>query len=202
MTTNKNIYKFDKSLTEGVIKYRKGQFVLFCDIESQEQRCHCPCTGRIGNIDISQRPCLLSKSIDNKRKTPYTVEAISLNKITDKNKSWIGINQTASNRYIEYFLKQNVLKEMIDCKGKEILREQVLGDSKLDFLVDNTYLEIKTPMHYLDLEIPDYIKLVKHSDFSSTDRMMKHVKQLQKSLKNHQRAILLTVFTYDAPFLN
>ena len=52
--------------------------------------CHGPTTGRIGNIDISGIPCLLSKSDNPKRKTPYTVEAVSLDLPESKEKSWIG----------------------------------------------------------------------------------------------------------------
>ncbi|WP_424725817.1 hypothetical protein [Methanobacterium sp.] len=47
----------------------------------------------MGNIDLSGIPCLLSKSNDPKRKTPYTVEAVSLDLPESKEKSWIGINQ-------------------------------------------------------------------------------------------------------------
>jgi len=35
--------------------------------------------------------------------------------------------------------------------------------------------------------------------FSSTDRLVKHITELGKSLQSHQRAILLTCFIYDNP---
>lgn len=35
--------------------------------------------------------------------------------------------------------------------------------------------------------------------FSSTDRFVKHITELGKSLQSHQRAILLTCFIYDNP---
>ena len=57
-----SFYKFDEELTEGIIKGRKGQFVIFANIKDKEYRCHCPTTGGIGGIILKNIPCLLSKS--------------------------------------------------------------------------------------------------------------------------------------------
>ena len=191
-------FKFEKSLIEGIIKNRKGQFIIEVFINDELTSCHCPTTGRIGNIDLSGRPCLLSFSNDVKRKTPYTVEAISLNKSSDENKEWIGINQNAVNRYVEHFLNSGGFKDMVGVNNI-VLREQVLGISKLDFLVGNTYLEVKTPLQSLQIEIPGYVKTKKVTPFNSTDRFVKHITELGNSLQSHQRAILLTCFIYDNP---
>jgi sugar fermentation stimulation protein A len=193
-----DMFKFEKQLIEGKIKNRKGQFIIEVNVKDELVSCHCPTTGRIGNIDLSERPCLLSYSNDKKRKTPYTVEAVSLNRTDDVNKQWIGINQNAVNRYVEHFLVSGGFKDMVGLKNV-VLREQVLGISKLDFLVGNTYLEVKTPLQSLQIDIPDYIKKKKITPFNSTDRFVKHVSELGKSLQSHQRAILLTCFIYDNP---
>ncbi|MFL0195855.1 DNA/RNA nuclease SfsA [Clostridium sp. WILCCON 0269] len=191
-------FKFNEFLPEGVIIKRKGQFIMICEINGEINNCHCPTTGRIGNLDVSGLPCLLSKSSDFKRKTPYTVEAVSLNRPEDSNKSWIGINQNAANRYVEHYLVNGGFKDMVGSEN-EVFREQFLGVSKLDFLVGNTYLEVKTPLQHLQVEYPDYIKTKKVTPFSSTDRFVKHITELGKSLQSHQRAILLTCFIYDNP---
>ena len=191
-------FKFNEPLVEGVIVKRKGQFIIICEINGEITNCHCPTTGRIGNLDVSGLPCLLSKSNDLKRKTPYTVEAVSLNRLEDCNKSWIGINQNAANRYVEHYLLNGGFIEMVGTEN-EVLREQVLGISKLDFLVGNTYLEVKTPPQHLQVEYPNYIKTKKVTPFSSTDRFVKHITELGKSLQSHQRAILLTCFIYNNP---
>ena len=68
---------------------------MLIDVAGETVSCHCPTTGRIGKIDLSGRPCLLSESTNPERKTPYTVEAISLNRPEDAGKKWIGINQNA-----------------------------------------------------------------------------------------------------------
>lgn len=195
---NKHDFKFEEPLIEGTIVKRKSRFTMICEINGEIYTCHCPTTGRIGNIDVSSRPCLLSKSTDIKRKTPYTVEAISLNLQEESNKSWIGINQNAVNRYVEHYLVNGGFKNMIDTEHK-VLREQSLGISKLDFRVGNTYIEVKTPLQNLQIDYPDYIKIKKTTPFSSTDRFVKHITELGNSLKNNERAILLNCFIYDNP---
>ncbi|EGT3616365.1 DNA/RNA nuclease SfsA [Clostridium perfringens] len=195
---NKHDFKFEEPLIEGTIVKRKSQFTMICEINGEIYTCHCPTTGRIGNIDVSYRPCLLSKSTDSKRKTPYTVEAISLNLQEESNKSWIGINQNAVNRYVEHYLVNGGFKNMIG-KEDKILREQSIGISKLDFRVGNTYIEVKMPLQNLQIDYPDYIKIKKTTPFSSTDRFVKHITELGNSLNNNERAILLNCFIYDNP---
>ena len=141
---------------------------------------------------------LLSVSTNQNRKTPYTVEAISLNLPEDTDKSWIGINQNAANRYVEHYLVNGGYTDMVGT-GNEVHREQFLGNSKLDFLVGNTYLEVKTPLQQLQMTIPDYVKTKKNTPFSSTDRFQRHITELADSLETHQRAILLCCFIYDNP---
>lgn len=192
-------FLFESPLVEGVVEKRKSQFTMLVSIDGQSGvSCHCPTTGRVGNLDLTGRPCLLSKSSDPKRKTPYTVEAISLNRPEDTEKSWIGINQNAANRYVEHYLSNGGFVDMVGT-GNDVQREKFLGGSKLDFLVGNTYLEVKTPLQHLQMEIPEWVKTKKVTPFSSTGRMQRHVEELAKSLQEHERAILLTCFIYDNP---
>ena len=195
---NDTVLKYEEPLIEGIIERRKSQFTMDVIINNEVVRCHCPTTGRIGNIELSGIPCLLSKSCDPKRKTPYTVEAVSLDLPKSKNKSWIGINQNAANRYVENALIEDLLPELVK-NYNSVLREQVLGVSKLDFLVGNTYIEVKTPLQSIQLPFPEHIKTKKMGKFSSTERFIKHINELAGSLSNNQRAILLVCFIYDNP---
>lgn len=190
-------YKFKKPLVEGVIVERQHSFIMMVEYQGEIVRCHCPCMSRIGHINIEGRPCLLLESDNPNRKTRFTVEAISLNKPEDKRKKWIGINQTDSNRYVEHYLKENAFKEMIDSEGLEVLREQCIGNSRLDFKVGDTYIENKTILR-LDMPIPDYIETKKKpTKIKVSDHFYKHVNELKESLKDHERAILLGTFLYD-----
>lgn len=190
-------YKFKKKLVEGVIKSRPNRFVMIVDLDSSLIKCHCPSTGRIGNILFSDVPCLLSKTEDNTRKTGYTVEAISLDPANKKEKMWIGINQVKANVYIEFFLKNNLLPKMV--KVKNIKKEIKLRNSRIDFLVDNTYIEVKMPL--IQLPSKKNMKKVMHGPFTSFDRLIKQFKVLSENLPKNSRAILLMCYMYDAkPF--
>lgn len=188
---------FPEPLTEGTIVKRTSIYTMDVSVNGETVQCHCPTTGRIGNIDLSGRPCLLSPSDNPKRKTGYTVEAISLGRPDDSGKRWIGINQNAANRYVEHYLRNGGFPDMVE--GTEVRREVFLGESKLDFLVGDCYLEVKTPLQHLQVDIPDYVKTKKVTPFSSTDRMTRHMKELASSLESHQRAVMLIVFLYDNP---
>lgn len=100
-------FVFSSPLIEAIIIRRKTQFTMLIDVDGDEYICHCPTTSRIGNLNLTGRPCLLSRSTAPNRRTPYTVEAISLNRPGDSEKSWIGINQNAANRYVEHYLVNN-----------------------------------------------------------------------------------------------
>ena len=188
---------FPEPLTEGVIVRRNSRFTMTVDVAGEELVCHCPTTGRIGNIVLDGRPCLLSHSHDPRRKTPYTVEAVSLARPEDSPKDWIGINQNAANRYVEHFLADGSLDDVTG--GGSVRREVFLGDSKLDFLVGDTYVEVKTQLQHLQVEIPGYVGTRKVTPFSATDRFVRHITTLADSLAEHERAVLLNCFIYDNP---
>nr|WP_295001868.1 DNA/RNA nuclease SfsA [uncultured Methanobrevibacter sp.] len=191
-------YEFDVPLIEGKVLKRNSQFTLDVEINGNVEKVHCPTTGRIGDIDLKNIAGLLSTSDNPKRKTKYTLEAISVSNPDRKNKKWVGINQIASNKYIEFFLKKHLMDNMLP-EYDEIRREVRLGKSKLDFLAGDTYLEVKTPLQTLQIEYDTNIKTKKVTSFSSTDRFIKHINELADSLESNEKAILLNTFQYDNP---
>lgn len=191
-------YEFDVPLIEGKVLKRNSQFTLDVEINGNVEKVHCPTTGRIGDIDLKNVAGLLSISDNPKRKTKYTLEAISVSNPDRKDKKWVGINQIASNKYIEFFLKNHLMDDMLQ-EYDEIRREVRLGKSKLDFLAGDTYLEVKTPLQTLQIEYDTDIKTKKVTSFSSTDRFIKHINELADSLESNEKAILLNTFQYDNP---
>ena len=192
------IYKFEEKLIEGIIKSRPNRFIMLVDISNSIFKCHCPSTGRIGNIDFKNIPCLVSKANNMDRSTSYTVEAISLDPLEKRHKKWIGINQNKVNAYIEFFIKNNYLSGIAK-NGNKVKRERKLGSSRIDFKVEDTFIEVKMPLIHLpyDKSIPE----TRHSKFNSFDRMIKHFTDLSYSITKDSRAILLLCYMYDAkPF--
>lgn len=189
-------YTFDKELCETRIVKRNSQFTMNIELDGEVVKAHCPATTRIGDVDLAGVACLVSKSDDSKRKLKYTVEAVSFDNPETKDKNWIGINLILSNRIVEFLLNTHQIDEMVS-EYDDVKREVFLGNSKLDFLVGNTYLEVKTPLTTINVKYGDKIKTKKVTPFSSTDRMVRHVGELADSLKDHERAILLTVQQYE-----
>lgn len=190
---------FGEPLVEGVVVARPNRFIMDVDFGGTVERCHCPVVSRIGDINTVGRPCLVSDSHNPKRKLRRTVEALSLDQPQEPDKRWIGINQNASNRYVEHFLRAGDLEQLAGHRGAtEVRREVALGASRLDFLVDNSlYLEVKTPMVQLQTAIPPYVPRLPEVPFSSTERAMRHLRELAASLHDHERAAILYCLYYD-----
>lgn len=181
-------YKFNKPLIDGTIKSRPNKFIFMVDINGTVEKCHCPTTGRIGEIEFKNIPCLLSENAPG-RFTRYTVEAISSDR-----KNWIGINQNKANHYIEYFLKTRQLSKLAH---GSVQRERSLSFAKVDFLVGNTYVEVKTPL----LELPGSLAHREFSKFNSFDKMIKHFKDMSNGLRYGYRAVIILCYMYAAePF--
>jgi DNA-binding sugar fermentation-stimulating protein len=133
---------FPEPLTQAAIVRRRYRFVIDVHLGGAVVGCHCPTTGRIGTLVLDGLPCLLSASRNPARATPYTVEAVSVDPPGTRTPAWIGINQNAANRFVEQALTHQMLPAMVT--ADTLKREQVLGGSRLDFLVnDTTYIEVK-----------------------------------------------------------
>lgn len=184
MDVEKQVYAFSPELIEGIIVKRKNRFIFVVEIGDIAYECHCPVTGSIGNIIFDAIPCLLSKSQGAARKTPYTVEAISLDPPGTENKTWVGINQNLVNRYAGNAFRGGMLANVID-GGDTILREQVLGNSKLDFRIGGTYIEVKTPLSEIQLPAGPHIVKKKAADALGPNRFLRHIGELSDSLGPH-----------------
>jgi sugar fermentation stimulation protein A len=198
-------YVFDERLIEALIKSRPNRFIMNVLINGKVVKCHCPSTGRIGSIKFEDIPCLLSKSTDPNRKTPYTVEAFSLDPINKKQKDWIGINQTKANAYVEFFLKTNQLEKIVDVerigKIERLEREVKVNNSRIDFRVNGRdLLEVKIPL--MDVPCEEHPKYKpNHTKFVSFDRMIKHFKDITNSNRTG-RSIFLLCYMFNAkPFV-
>lgn len=184
-------YLFEKPLIRGTMLKRKSQFTALVDIDGEELVAHIPTTNRIGDVENKNLPCLLSYHDNPKRKLKYDIEAVLLS--DDEN--WVGINQILSNRLVEHFFIEHELDAIVS-NYDTIQREVNLGISKLDFKVGDIYLEVKTPLTTINVKYGQNIKTLPPKPFSSTDRMVKHLKELAGSLEYHEKAVFLQVFQY------
>ena len=196
--TNLRLY-FDKPLTKAVIKSRPNRFIFIVNLNDSQVEAHCPSGGTIAGIprhDFSNIKCLLSDHGERtNRRTRYTVEAISL----DDGHTYMGINQTASNHYVHQFLRNEDVQNTLDINGP-VAREKKLGNSRIDFKVDNTYIEVKTMVAEYYSKASEQLRALMKPQEPSVERMQKHIRELTHEVDAHKsKAIMLTVFQYDAP---
>lgn len=136
---------------------------------------------------------MYSTARDPKRKTGYTVEALSLSK---SGRSWIGINQNAANRYFEYFLRRGAFQRLAIGEPR---REVTLGRSRIDFAVGDAYIEVKTPL--IRLPAGPRVARTKQSRFDSFGRLIRHMGELRGAIAAGSRAKIVLCYLYDAePF--
>lgn len=207
--------KFEKPLLEGIISARPNRFIMEVNIEGKTHLAHCPVTGKIFNIDFSKSliPCLVSQHRNGKgkpkRKTDFTIEAISIDPIEEITKKYIGINQIRSNYYIEHFIRSNAFPFLN--LPKEIEREVMLGNSRFDFRLGKTLLEVKTPLTISQFKAPpaNHIlfltekNITKRKSTISNVRLIKHFSDIANYLRGPDQveSLLFMVFLYDAlPF--
>ena len=190
---------FDKPLLHATIKSRINRFIFIVDYNGLEVEAHCPSGGTIAGIPrklMTQLHCLLSDHGDNTtRRTRYTVEAISL----DNGHTYMGINQTASNHYVHQFLQDEDVQSVLNINGP-VAREKKLGNSRIDFKVDDTYIEVKTMVAEYYGKASKQLMILMKPQEPSVERMQKHIRELTREVDAHKsKAIMLTVFQYDAP---
>jgi sugar fermentation stimulation protein A len=187
------VFRFPRRLEEGKILSRPNRFIMMVRAKKMTLRCHCPTTGRLGDLKLEGLPCLYSTSGNPNRKTNYTVEAISASR---SERDWIGINQTAVNRYFEFFLGSGALSKLA---SGSVQREVKVGGSRIDFLVGNAYVEVKTPL--ITLPAGPRVARIQTSRFDSFDRLIRHMGELKASLAEGREAKIVLCYLYDAkPF--
>lgn len=189
---------FPEPLREAVVLERKNPFIMLVDLEGRALPCHCPTTWHIGNLEVAGRPCLLSRTEDSERKTPFTVEAVSMDRPEAPEKKWIGINLTAANRYVEYYLERGGFADMVG-RTSRIHRARLSGKANLDFMVGSTAIAVKAPLVTLGLEVPEEIRVKGKKPFPPTERFIRRITALREGPSSCKRAILITVFLYDRP---
>lgn len=82
---------------------------------------------------------------------------------------------------------------------RSLKREVKLGDSRLDFLInDKDFLEVKTPLKDIPSKgHPCYKKSA--SKLTGFERLIKHFSDISGSIKDGSKAVILMCYMFDAP---
>lgn len=198
-------FLFSAPLLEAEIINRPNRFIVVVRFpDGTEAEAHCPTTGGIGGWEIAGLQCLVSGPHAGNRRTQFGLEALEV-PLEDGTSTFVGINQSAANRYVEASLLTGQFLEAVG-PITELKRERKLGTARIDFNVDDEeFIEVKTPLQFIDLRslvAPKATGYGSSGNPTSVDRLIKHVKELTTALEAGQKAILLTCFIYDAPPFN
>ncbi len=163
--------------SDAIFIERPNRFIIHANLDGEEVICHCPNTGRMGELLFPGVKLILEKSKNPKRKTAYSVVAVYKNNLV------IPITSARAN---------SVAKEIIIPKlfnNPDIRSEVTYKKSRFDFLVDQneqkTFIEVKSCTLFEGNEaiFPD----------APTTRGVKHLNELLDSLDNGYSAMVILV---------
>lgn len=192
-------------LGEALILSRPNRYVAELRLPDGSQvRGHVPVGGRIGGLTLDGLPALISGPYVG-RATDYTVEAIGSHYSRENiNFQWIGINQTASNRYVGSLLRAGLLPDLANDKLIPSLKsEQKLGGKRIDFAAgkgdpSELWIEVKTPLIELNTELDSDLPIkTDFADGAPSARMPEQFEELAKIAKAGGRVVFLGVFGYS-----
>ena len=87
-------FEFNPPLSKARIMRPKSQFAFIVLHDGRELAFHCPTTGRIGNLDLSGRSCLVRLAMGEGRNSAGIVEAISFARSEDTPSSGLASTRT------------------------------------------------------------------------------------------------------------
>ena len=170
---------FQNPLISGILIKRYKRFLADVIINNQTTQVYVPNTGSMLNCNQNGAKIWLSKN-SNQCKLPYTWELIEVNK------ELIGINCNSTNKIVYEGIMNGTIPYL---KTNNITKEIKVGNSRIDFLLDNhnklCYIEVKNVSLFLNnyAQFPDAI----------TKRGTKHLHTLINLVKNGNRCIMLYV---------
>ncbi len=118
-------------LKKGKFIKRINRFVGMVDVKGKSYLCHIADTGRLEEILTKGRDILLAKNPDN-LKTDFKLLACKM-------EHWVLINTSIHSKITDIAIKKGVLGFV----PENIKREVKVGNSRLDFLIDGIYAELK-----------------------------------------------------------
>jgi len=195
-------FLFEVPLLEARVLKRPNRFIVLAEVNGEQVEVHCPTTGSVGGWLLDGLNCLISGPYPtSQRRTAYTLEALEV-PLANGAKSYVGVNQNQANRYVEASVLSGLFEEAIG-EFHYLRAERKHGAARIDFNINgDTFLEVKTPLKIINMDTLVPAKSTGYGSVAgpaSTERLLRHVKELTAALGEGQKAILLSCFIYDAP---
>lgn len=163
-----NIYK-------GIFLERPNRFIAICEIGEKEEICHVKNTGRCRELLQKGASVYLEKSPNPNRKTQYDLVSV------EKNGKLINMDSQIPNFVVEESLNK-IFDDITFVK-----QEYKYGNSRFDIYVETKTEKIFVEVKGVTLENDGVVRFPD----APTERGIKHLKELQKAIKDGYRACIV-----------
>lgn len=169
-----NIYK-------GTFLERPNRFIAICEIDEKKEICHVKNTGRCRELLIKGTTVFLEKSPNPNRKTQYDLVSVQ------KNDRLINMDSQIPN----YVVTESINKLFNNIKL--VKQEYKYGNSRFDIYVETETEKIFVEVKGVTLENDGVVRFPD----APTERGIKHLKELQKAVKEGYRACVVFLIQMD-----
>ena len=163
-----NIYK-------GTFLQRPNLFIAICEIDGKEEVCHVKNTGRCRELLVKGATVYLEKSSNPNRKTQFDLIAV------EKNDILINMDSQIPN----FVVAESLNKIFSDITF--VKQEYKYGNSRFDIYVETETEKIFVEVKGVTLENDGVVRFPD----APTERGIKHLKELQKAVKEGYRACVV-----------
>lgn len=194
-------FHFRVELLEGIVLERVTQHAVNVLIDDRNETAFIPTKGRVGNVMLGGRPCLLRKSRNPDRRTQYTMDAISLDRVSSPTKSWIGISDMSARYYVLQSMRRDAFSNMVYITTPDdVYEKKWCGMTRVDFMARDTAIIVMMPLAQIEWDLPDYCKKKNNpAPHVLTEWDIRRMVGVADGLSGKQRGVVLFTFLYDAP---
>lgn len=168
-----------QNIIEGTFLERPNRFIAYVEIEGKKETVHVKNTGRCAELLVPGRTVYLQESENPSRKTKYDLITV------EKEKRLINMDSQIPNKVVlEWLEAGNLLNEIVQTRP-----EYTYGNSRIDLYVETKEKKVLIEVKGVTLEEDG---IVRFPDAPS-ERAVKHVKELQKAVKEGYEAYVFFV---------
>ena len=160
---------------KGTFLERPNRFIAICEIDGKEEVCHVKNTGRCRELLVKGATVYLEKSSNPNRKTQFDLIAV------EKNDRLINMDSQIPN----FVVAESLNKIFSDITF--VKQEYKYGNSRFDIYVETETEKIFVEVKGVTLEDNGVVRFPD----APTERGIKHLKELQKAVKEGYRACVV-----------
>ena len=174
--------RYDR-ITTGIFLNRPNRFIAYCDIDGIVEKCHVKNTGRCRELLVKGTEVYLSVPGNPDRSTKYDLIAVM------KGSRLVNMDSQIPNDVAE----EGLHKIPMFSDVTSVRREFTYGDSRIDIMAEGNGRRYLVEVKGVTLEDDG---IVRFPD-APTERGVKHIRELVKSLKDNYIPCLLFVIQMD-----